>query len=110
MAALTTWRTAATIAAGPLFRSVDRQGRIGASLSEKAVALVVKRRAERAGMDPALLSGHSLRVGLATSAAAHGFEERDIQRQTRHRSVAGLRRYVRDGGLFRANVSGEGGL
>ncbi|RYI12604.1 MAG: integrase, partial [Acetobacteraceae bacterium] len=73
-------------------------------------ALVVKRRAEAAGLDPAAFSGHSLRAGLATSAAAHGLEERDIQRQTRHRSVAVLRRYIRDGELFRANVSGRIGL
>jgi integrase len=110
VAALAAWREAAAIAAGPLFRSVDRHGRIGDSLSDKAVALVVKRRAELAGLDPALFSGHSLRAGLATSAAAHGLEERDIQRQTRHRSLTVLRRYIRDGDLFRANVSGRVGL
>jgi integrase len=74
------------------------------------VALIVKRRAEAAGLDPERFSGHSLRAGLATSAAAAGAEERDIQRQTRHRSIVVLRRYIRDGELFRANVSGRVGL
>ncbi len=110
VAALAAWREAAAIADGPLFRSVDRHGRIGASLSEKAVALVVKRRAELAGLDPAPFSGHSLRARLATTAAAHGLEERDIQRQTRRRSTVVLRRYIRAGELFRANVSGRVGL
>ncbi len=36
-------------------------------------------------------------------------EERDIQRQTRHRSTVVLRRYIHNGGLFRANVSGRVG-
>ena len=110
VAALAAWQGAAGIETGLLLRSVDRHGRVGDSLSDKAVALVVKKRAEAAGLDPAAFSGHSLRAGLATSAAAHGLEERDIQRQTRHRSVAVLRRYIRDGELFRANVSGKVGL
>lgn len=108
--ALAAWRTAAGITEGRLFRSVDRHGRVGGSLSDKAVALIVKRRAEAAGLDPQRFSGHSLRAGLATSAAAAGAEERDIQRQTRHRSVTVLRRYIRDGELFRRNVSGNVGL
>lgn len=110
VAALTTWRAAAEVAEGYLFRSVDRHGRVGDSLSDKAVALIVKRRAEAAGLDPERFSGHSLRAGLATSAAAAGAEERDIQRQTRHKSVVVLRRYIREGELFRANVSGRIGL
>lgn len=89
---------------------MDRHGRVADSLSDKAVALIVKRRAETAGLDPERFSGHSLRAGLATSAAAAGAEERDIQRQTRHRSIVVLRRYIRDGELFRANVSGRIGL
>ena len=108
--ALAAWRAAAGVAGGCLFRSIDRHGRIGGGLSDKAVALIVKRRAEDAGLDPQRFSGHSLRAGLATSAAAAGAEERDIQRQTRHRSVAVLRRYIRDGELFRDNVSGRVGL
>ncbi len=110
VAALTAWRAAAEVTEGYLFRSVDRHGRVGDSLSDKAVALIVKRRAEAAGLDPERFSGHSLRAGLATSAAAAGAEERDIQRQTRHRSIVVLRRYIRDGELFRANVSGRVGL
>ncbi len=39
---------------------------------EHAVAFVLKRLAARAGLDPREVAGHSLRAGLATSAAAVG--------------------------------------
>lgn len=72
--------------------------------------VIVDRRADDAGLDPSLFSGHSLRAGLATSAAAAGLEERDIQRQTRHQSVEQLRRYVRPASVFQNNVSKGVGL
>jgi len=108
--ALQAWLEASEIAAGPVFRSVDRHGRVGAQLTDQSVALIIKRRAALVGLDPALFSGHSLRAGLATSAAGHDVEERIIMRQTRHRSVTTLRRYIRDGELFTANASGRVGL
>jgi integrase len=54
-----------------------------------------------AGLDPALYSGHSLRAGFATSAARAGAEERDIASVTGHKSERILRRYIRQGLLFR---------
>jgi hypothetical protein len=55
-------------------------------------------------------SGHSSGPWLVTSAAVAGASERKIMDQTRYRSVAMVRRYVRDGNLFRENVSGAVGL
>jgi site-specific recombinase XerD len=99
------------VSEGPLFRPVNRHGHVGEQrLSDRAVALVVKRAAERAGLDPAQYAGHSLRAGLATSAAAAGAHERDIMRQTGHRSVQMLRRYIRDADLFRDNAAAIAGL
>jgi site-specific recombinase XerD len=109
-AAYETWLAAAGLTGGPAFRAVDRHGRLGAKLSTNAVALIVQSRAARAGLDPTPFSGHSLRAGFATSAAAAGIEERLIARQTRHRSSAVLRRYIRDGELFGRNLSAEIGL
>ena len=54
--------------------------------------------------------GHSLRAGLATSAAAAGVEERVIAQQTGHRSMTVLRRYIREGELFRQNAAAAVGL
>ena len=73
-------------------------------------ALVVKRRAAAIGLDPARVAGHSLRAGLATSAAAAGASERAIANQTGHRSLAVLRRYIRSGELFRDNAAAAVGL
>jgi integrase len=103
--ALEAWCAAAKITSGPLFRGVDRHGRVLQRLSGEAVALVVKRYAEKLGYDPAAFAGHSLRAGLATSAAAAGKSERAIMRQTGHRSVTTVRRYIRDGNLFRENAA-----
>jgi integrase len=71
---------------------------------------VVKKLAERAGLDAVKYAGHSLRVGHATSAAIAGASERSIMRQTGHRSVQMVRRYIRDGSLFRENSRGEAGI
>jgi integrase len=109
--ALTEWSTAAQIGAGALFRSVNRHGQVlGQRLSGEGVAMVVKRYVKKLGFDPAQFAGHSLRAGLATSAAAAGKSERAIMNQTGHRSVATLRRYIRDGNLFRENAAGGIGL
>jgi integrase len=104
--ALEAWRQRGQICEGPLFRGVDRHGRVLAQrLSGEGVALVVKRYAQALGYDPAAFAGHSLRAGLATSAAAAGKSERAIRRQTGHRSLTTLRRYIRDGHLFRENAA-----
>jgi site-specific recombinase XerD len=103
--------TSTTGTNGPIFRAVDRNGRIRATrLSGRDVARIVKRAAERVGLHPADYAGHSLRAGLATSAAIAGVEERAIMAQTRHRSVTVARRYIRDGSLFRGNAAGQVGL
>ncbi len=95
------WREAAGISEGPLFREVDRGGRVGATrLSDRAVARIVKKAAVSVGIDPALASGHSLRSGLATSAAAAGAPERAIMATTGHRSTTMVRRYIRQGSKY----------
>lgn len=105
VAALAAWLAASGIADGAIFRRIDRHGRIGDGLTPQSVALVVKSRAAAAGIDPEVVAGHSLRSGLATAAAAAGAEERDIQRQTRHKSTAMVRRYVQAATVFDRNVT-----
>jgi integrase len=101
----------AAISSGPLFRSLNRHGQIQPRrLSGIDVARVTKKLAARAGLDAAKYAGHSLRAGHATSAAIAGASERSIMRQTGHRSVQMVRRYIRDGSLFRENSAGKLGL
>lgn len=97
--ALRAWLTVLCRDTGSLFIRLDRAGS-GERLSGKAVALIVKRRAEQAGLDPVMFSGHSLRRGFCTSAAKAGASEADIARTTGHQSVKILRGYVEAGRLF----------
>ena len=109
--ALAAWRAAAGIESGPVFLRVNRHGQIlRQRLSAEAVAIVVKRWAAVLGFDEKEFAGHSLRAGLATSAAIAGKSERSIMNQTGHRSSATLRRYIRDGNLFRDNAAEGLGL
>jgi site-specific recombinase XerD len=108
---LQSWIEQASITSGPLFRSINRHGRVQAGrLAPIAVARVVKKLVERAGLDASKYAGHSLRAGHATSAAIAGASERSIMNQTGHRSVQMVRRYIRDGNLFRENSAGKLGL
>jgi integrase len=105
------WLQAAGITEGSLFRSVNKGGRVQSTpLCDKAIALIVKRTAEAAGLNPDEYAGHSLRAGLATSAAMAGVEERVIMKQTGHKSVNMVRKYIRDGSLFRENAASQVGL
>jgi integrase len=107
---LQTWIEAAAITSGALLRSITRHGKLQrARLAGVDVARVVKKLALKAGLDPAKYAGHSLRAGHATSAAIAG-SERSIMNQTGHRSVQMVRRYIRDGNLFRENSGGKLGL
>jgi integrase len=109
--ALEAWLSESGISEGQLFRYVNRHGKLQpGALSPYAVALVVKRRAAAAGLDARRYAGHSLRAGLATAAAIGGASERSIMAQTGHRSVAMVRRYIRDGSLFRENAAARTGL
>ena len=105
------WRAAANIDAGPLFRVMNRHAKVlEKRLSPEGVGIVVKRYVEKLGYESSRFGGHSLRAGLATSAAAAGKSERAIMNQTGHRSVTTLRRYIRDGNLFRENAAEDLGL
>lgn len=105
------WLEQTALAEGPLFRSVNRHGKVLARrLSPPDVARIVKKLAKQAGLDPAKYAGHSLRAGHATSAAACGASERSIMNQTGHRSVQMVRRYIREASLFRENSAGRLGL
>ena len=88
---LRAWLLAGRISYGPLFRGVNRWGHVqAAALTDQIVALQVKKYVQGAGLDAALFSGHSLRAGLATSAALAGATERtDWQELRPKRRIAG---------------------
>ena len=88
-----------------MLRSVDRWGRLGGALSGRDVARTVQRYAAAAGLDASTYSGHSLRAGLATSAALAGKGDRAIMAQTGHKSRAMVDRYVRGAERWRDNAA-----
>jgi integrase len=107
VAALEQWQVASGVTEGAIFRSIDRHHRVGPKrLSGEGVCLVVRERVRAVGIDPKDYSGHSLRAGLATSAAQAGVSSWKIRQQTGHASDAMLVRYIRDGELFIDNAAG----
>jgi integrase len=100
--ALKAWLEAAVIAEGPVFRPVAKGGRTqSARLTDRSVADIVKAHAQRAGLDPKLFAGHSLRSGFLTSAAARGASIFKMADQSRHKSMDTLRGYVRAAEIFK---------
>ena len=116
------WLKAAKLKAGPAFRPIDRHGNLSeGALTGRAIAEVVKRAivtlALREGASEkhaeeraAAYAGHSLRSGLATSAAANDAPGHAIQRQLRHKRFDTTSGYIRAGQLFKQNAAGMAGL
>lgn len=92
------WLELSGLEDGPLLWAISRDGALLQRISEQSVSRVVARAAKRAGLDPkGVWTGHSLRAGLATSAARAGVPDRIIMQTTRHRSRGSLDRYIREG-------------
>ena len=74
------------------------------NISDKSVALIIKKYANYAGLDSHRYAGHSLRSGFATSTAESGAEERNIMAMTGHKSTEMVRRYIKEANLFKNNA------
>lgn len=113
---------ASALPPGPLFRSINRHGHLSQKpLSDKAVALIIKRHvlklAQNKGMTKeqaeswaSNVSGHSLRSGLATSAAANDTPGHIIQKHLRHKRFETTVGYIRSGQIFTKNAASLAGL
>ena len=73
-------------------------------ISDKSVALTIKKYVGIAGLDSNKYSGHSLRSGFATSTAEQGAEERSIMAMTGHKTSQMVRRYIQEANLFKNNA------
>ena len=91
--ALNKWIVEAEIKEGKIF-----------NISDKSVALIIKKYANYAGLDSNRYAGHSLRSGFATSTAESGAEERNIMAMTGHKSTEMVRRYIKESNLFKNNA------
>jgi site-specific recombinase XerD len=105
VAAVKEWLEAAGITEGPIFRSIKKGGLVTSDrLSDRSVAQIIKLRAEAAGFDPTIFSGHSLRAGFVTSALHHGADILRVMDVTRHREVSTLKTYDRRAKAFKQHA------
>jgi len=109
--ALCQWLDRSGIREGPVFRFVGRYGHVSRrGLHSDSIGKLLKRAAGRAGLKVEELGGHSLRAGCVTQAAMNGVREFVIMRQTGHKTIATLRRYIRSGEIFRENAAAGLGI
>jgi integrase len=112
--ALRRWLNSAAITSGPVFRKVNKAGRIeGRRLSDDAVRQILLRRAALAGVKGSLaepISPHGLRAGFVTTAYRNGVSDEEIMGHTRHRSLTTMRSYVRRAKLSDTAPAGKLGL
>nr|WP_253374294.1 MULTISPECIES: site-specific integrase [Methylorubrum] len=108
------WLDAAGISEGPVFRPVSRSGRVRAvanlatppRLTTQAVADVIKRHLEAAGLDPTLFGAHSLRAGFITTAAERGADLARIMDVSGHRDPRTVVGYIRRANAFKDHAGG----
>ncbi|NDD14094.1 MAG: integrase, partial [Betaproteobacteria bacterium] len=103
-AVLQDWLQAAGITEGLVFRSVGKGGKVRQAMTDRAVANIIKERAEAAGLDAAQFSGHSLRSGFLTSAAGAGASAFKMLEVSRHRQIQTLAGYVRQADQFKQHA------
>ena len=90
------WLHAADITSRAVFRSIRKNGRIGASLSAKSIYLTVKKAARDCGCDPAQFGGHSLRAGCATYLLDRGVPLNVVSQHLRHKRLDTTLKYDRN--------------
>mgnify|MGYP003709670039 FL=1 len=73
-------------------------------MSDKSVALTIKKYTALVGLDSNKYSGHSLRSGFATVSAESGADERSIMAMTGHKTTQMVRRYIIEANLFKNNA------
>lgn len=102
VAATAEWTAAADLTQGPLFRGVDRWGRVSATpLHPNSLIPLLRRLLGAAGLsDAADYSSHSLRRGFAGWANANGWDVKALMEYVGWRDVHSAMRYIDAGDPF----------
>lgn len=104
--AIERWLELTGITEGPLLRPVLKSNKAAdRTLGDAAVNALVQSSIERAGHSSEHYSAHSLRAGFVTYANIQGASDRDIARQTRHRSMETVGKYIRHEEAWRNNAA-----
>jgi integrase len=101
--ALTAWLQASGITMGPIFRRI-RKTKAVEPLSGQAVGLIVKRRAQLAGLEGDF-GAHSLRSGYVTEAGRQNVPIKEAMGLTGHRSLVTFMRYFQTGAVQQARAA-----
>jgi integrase len=109
--ALENWMKIGCIKSGPVFRQVGQHGNVGKDLDKDGIGRIVKRLVRRAKLSaPESYGGHSLRAGFVTEASENGATDKQIMKQTGHKSVAMVHRYMREDEKDRQAAASKLGL
>ena len=104
------WLDAAGITEGPVFRPVNKAGRVEPRrLGVKTVERAVKHYCAAVGLDASTFGVHSLRAGYITTAAERGADLARIMDQSGHRDPRTVVGYIRRANAFKGH-SGSGFL
>jgi integrase len=105
------WKRRGGLTSGPAFPAIDQWGHLSTrGISGSGVMFVLRRVTIAAGLDPANLTGHSLRSGFISEAVRAGVPDQDVMRQSRHRSRAVFDGYVRTSRPMTDSAAGKVGL
>lgn len=105
--ALQSWIREADIEKGPVFLKIHKGGKISRNaIGGQSVAIILKKRCEQFGFSGDF-SGHSLRAGHVTSAIKAGTPESWIMRQTGHKNINTLQKYIRMNKEYKANSAAK---
>lgn len=90
------WITAASLAAGPVFRSIDRWGHLAPDgLHPNSLIPLLRRLFQQAGVpEPEGFSAHSLRRGFANWATDNGWDLKSLMEHVGWRDVKSAMRYI----------------
>ena len=99
------WLEAAGIESGPIFRKVEKSGRLAAKgLTSVAVRMLIKKRARQCGIQ-GQVSGHSLRRGMAQSLTESGEPLQAVADAGRWKNPAMVVSYVKSRAVSRGAVA-----
>lgn len=90
------WVSLAHLESGPVFRAIDRWGRVAdAGLHTDSLVPLLRSILSNAGVSaPHLYSGHSLRRGFATWATANGWDLKTLMEYVGWKNVQSAMRYI----------------